>query len=83
MVLNSANYFTSEVLDNHSGPSHLPNTDRFFSGDKIGEALFIPLGTLVCMSIKWLYWLYDECKTESNCYKAFILHGFCNARCSA
>ncbi|CDG47836.1 ECA oligosaccharide polymerase [Serratia symbiotica] len=76
VVLNSANYFTWEVLDNHSGLAISPTL--IGSLVVMGGALFIPLGAvLVGMIIKWFDWLYERGKTEPNRYKAAILHGFC------
>ena len=76
VVLNSANYFTWEVLNNHSGLAISPTL--IGSLVVMGGALFIPLGAiLVGMIIKWFDWLYELGKTEPNRYKAAILQGFC------
>ncbi|MOA02331.1 putative common antigen polymerase [compost metagenome] len=75
-MLNTANYFTWEVLDNHSGLAISPTL--IGSLVVMGGALFIPVGAvLVGMIIKWFDWLYEMGKSESNRYKAAILQGFC------
>lgn len=75
-VLNSANYFTWEVLDNHSGLAISPTL--IGSLVVMGGALFIPLGAVaVGMIIKWFDWLYDKGRHEPNRYKAAILQSFC------
>ena len=75
-VLNSANYFTWEVLDNHSGLAISPTL--IGSLVVMGGALFIPLGAIaVGMIIKWFDWLYDKGRREPNRYKAAILQSFC------
>ena len=58
MVLNSANYFTWEVLNNHSGLAISPTL--IGSLVVMGGALFIPLGAIVVgLIIKWFDWLYE------------------------
>jgi len=75
-VLNTAYYFTWEVLNNHSGLAISPTL--IGSLVVMGGALFIPVGAvLVGMIIKWFDWLYEMGKSESNPYKAAILQGFC------
>ncbi len=76
MVLNSANYFTWEVLNNHSGLAISPTL--IGSLVVMGGALFIPLGAIVVgLIIKWFDWLYELGNRETNRYKAAILHSFC------
>ncbi len=76
MVLNSANYFTREVLNNHSGLAISPTL--IGSLVVMGGALFIPLGAIVVgLIIKWFDWLYELGNREPNRYKAAILHSFC------
>ena len=76
MVLNSANYFTREVLNNHSGLAISPTL--IGSLVVMGGALFIPLGAIVVgLIIKWFDWLYELGNRETNRYKAAILHSFC------
>lgn len=76
MVLNSANYFTWEVLDNHSGLAISPTL--IGSLVVMGGVWFIPLGAVaVGMIIKWFDWLYACGRRESNRYKAAILQSFC------
>ena len=76
MVLNSANYFTWEVLNNHSGLAISPTL--IGSLVVMGGALFIPLGAIVVgLIIKWFDWLYELGNREPNRYKAAILHSFC------
>lgn len=76
VVLNSANYFTWEVLNNHSGLAISPTL--IGSLVVMGGVWFIPLGAVVVgLIMKWFDWLYDLGKKESNRYKAAILQGFC------
>ncbi|WP_431224224.1 ECA oligosaccharide polymerase [Serratia sp. L9] len=76
LVLNTANYFTWEVLDNHSGLAISPTL--IGSLVVMGGVLFIPLGAIVVgLIIKWFDWLYELGKNEQNRYKAAILQGFC------
>ncbi|ELH6269653.1 ECA oligosaccharide polymerase [Salmonella enterica] len=76
IVLNSANYFTWEVLNNHSGLAISPTL--IGSLVVMGGALFIPLGAIVVgLIIKWFDWLYELGNRETNRYKAAILHSFC------
>ena len=76
MVLNSANYFTWEVLNNHSGLAISPTL--IGSLIVMGGVLFIPLGALVVgLVINWFAWLYELGDRETNRYKAAILHSFC------
>ena len=76
LVLNSANYFTWEVLDNHSGLAISPTL--IGSLVVMGGALFIPLGAVaVGLIIKWFDWLYEKGRREQNRYKAAILQSFC------
>jgi antigen polymerase len=76
IVLNSANYFTWEVLNNHSGLAISPTL--IGSLVVMGGALFIPLGAIVVgLIIKWFDWLYELGNREANRYKAAILHSFC------
>ncbi|MCE0802686.1 ECA oligosaccharide polymerase [Buttiauxella sp. S04-F03] len=76
IVLNSANYFTWEVLNNHSGLAISPTI--IGSLVVMGGVWFIPLGAVVVgLIIKWFDWLYDLGNRETNKYKAAILHSFC------
>ncbi|WP_130833146.1 ECA oligosaccharide polymerase [[Erwinia] mediterraneensis] len=75
-VLNSANYFTWEVLGNHSGLAISPTL--IGSLVVMGGVWFLPLGAVaVGMIIKWFDWLYARGCQESNPYKAAILQSFC------
>ncbi|MCT8353678.1 ECA oligosaccharide polymerase [Photorhabdus kayaii] len=75
-VLNSANYFTWEVLDNHSGLAISPTL--IGSLVVMGGVLFIPVGAIVVgLIIKWFDWIYELGKQETNRYKAAILQAFC------
>jgi antigen polymerase len=75
-VLNSANYFTWEVLNNHSGLAISPTL--IGSLVVMGGVWFIPLGAVVVgLIIKWFDWLYTLGNRETNRYKAAILHSFC------
>ena len=76
MVLNTANYFTWEVLNNHSGLAISPTL--IGSLVVMGGVWFVPLGAVaVGLIIKWFDWLYELGHRESNRYKAAILHSFC------
>ena len=76
IVLNTANYFTWEVLNNHSGLAISPTL--IGSLVVMGGVWFIPLGAVVVgLIIKWFDWLYELGNRESNRYKAAILHSFC------
>ncbi|MFP2423035.1 ECA oligosaccharide polymerase [Pseudescherichia vulneris] len=76
IVLNTANYFTWEVLNNHSGLAISPTL--IGSLLVMGGAWFIPLGAVVVgLIIKWFDWLYELGNRETNRYKAAILHSFC------
>lgn len=75
-VLNSGNYFTWEVLNNHSGLAISPTL--IGSLVVMGGVWFIPLGAVVVgLIIKWFDWLYEQGKSETNRYKAAILQAFC------
>ena len=76
IVLNSSNYFTWEILNNHSGLAISPTL--IGSLVVMGGAWFIPLGAVaVGLIIKWFDWLYELGNQENNRYKAAILHSFC------
>lgn len=76
IVLNSANYFTWEVLNNHSGLAISPTL--IGSLVVMGGVWFIPLGAVaVGMIIKWFDWLYQLGLRESSRYKAAVLQSFC------
>ncbi|MDF7762012.1 ECA oligosaccharide polymerase [Kosakonia cowanii] len=76
VVLNTANYFTWEVLNNHSGLAISPTL--IGSLVVMGGAWFIPLGAVaVGLIIKWFDWIYTLGNRETNRYKAAILHSFC------
>uniref|UniRef100_A0A3B0LZR9 ECA polymerase n=1 Tax=Arsenophonus endosymbiont of Trialeurodes vaporariorum TaxID=235567 RepID=A0A3B0LZR9_9GAMM len=75
-VLNSANYFTWQVLDNHSGLAI--STTLIGSLVVMGGVIFIPIGAIgVGLIIKWFDWLYEKSKIQINRYKAVILQVFC------
>lgn len=75
-VLNSANYFTWEVLNNHSGLAISPTL--IGSLVVMGGVIFIPLGAIVVgLIIKWFDWIYGMSLKESNRYKAAIMQAFC------
>ncbi len=74
--MNSANYFTWEVLDNHSGLAISPTL--IGSLVVMGGVLFVPVGAIVVgLIIKWFDWIYELGKQETNRYKAAILQAFC------
>lgn len=76
VVLNSANYFTWEVLNYHAGLAISPTL--IGSLVVMGGVVFIPLGAIVVgLIIKWFDWLYQQGLNESNRYKSAILQAFC------
>ncbi|MBC8947597.1 MULTISPECIES: ECA oligosaccharide polymerase [Xenorhabdus] len=76
LVWNTANYFTWNVLNNHSGLAISPTL--IGSLVVMGGVFFIPLGAIaVGFIIKWFDWIYEAGKQESNRYKAAILQAFC------
>lgn len=76
VVLNSANYFTWEVLNYHAGLAISPTL--IGSLVVMGGVAFIPLGAIVVgLIIKWFDWLYQQGLNESNRYKSAILQAFC------
>ncbi|CDG23110.1 putative ECA polymerase [Xenorhabdus poinarii G6] len=76
LVWNTANYFTWDVLNNHSGLAISPTL--IGSLVVMGGVFFIPLGAIVVgFLIKWFDWIYEAGKQESNRYKAAILQAFC------
>ncbi|MEC5343725.1 ECA oligosaccharide polymerase [Brenneria populi] len=76
LVLNSANYFTWEVLNNHSGLAISPTL--LGSLVVMGGVPFIPLGAVaVGLIIKWFDWVYELGKRDANRYKAAVLQAFC------
>ncbi|MGA8119534.1 ECA oligosaccharide polymerase [Rouxiella badensis] len=75
-VMNTANYFTWDVLKNHSGLAISPTL--IGSLVVMGGASFIPLGAVaVGLIIKWFDWVYALGKNAANPYKAAILQSFC------
>ncbi|WP_058911773.1 ECA oligosaccharide polymerase [Entomohabitans teleogrylli] len=76
VILNTANYFTWEVLNNHSGLAISPTL--IGSLVVMGGGWFIaPGAVLVGLIIKWFDWLYSRAMQESNRYKAAIINSFC------
>ncbi|MBD2783172.1 ECA oligosaccharide polymerase [Xenorhabdus sp. DI] len=76
LVWNTANYFTWDVLNNHSGLAISPTL--IGSLVVMGGVFFIPLGAIVVgLIIKWFDWIYEAGKQESSRYKAAILQAFC------
>ncbi|AUG99027.1 O-antigen assembly polymerase [Prodigiosinella confusarubida] len=76
LILNSANYFTWDVLNYHAGLAISPTL--LGSLLIMGGVAFIPLGAVVVgLIIKWFDWLYDAGLRDSNRYKAAILQSFC------
>lgn len=75
-ILNTANYFTWEVLDNHSGLAISPTL--IGSLLVMGGVWFLPFGALVVgWIIKWFDWLYQSGRNETQRYKAAVLQSFC------
>lgn len=68
MVLNTANYFTQEVLNNHSGLAISPTL--IGSLVVMGGVWFVPLGAVaVGLIIKWFDWLYELGNREAIAIK--------------
>lgn len=77
-ILNTANYFTWEVLNYHAGLAISPTL--IGSLVIMGGIWSIPIGAIaVGLIIKWFDWLYESGKVETNRYKAAILQAFCFA----
>ncbi|WP_017345728.1 ECA oligosaccharide polymerase [Pantoea sp. A4] len=75
-VLNTANYFTWDVLDNHSGLAISPTL--LGSLVVMGGVFAIPLGAVfVGMIMKGFDALYQRGREESNRYSGAILQSFC------
>lgn len=76
IVLNTANYFTWEVLNNHSGLAISPTLlgSLFVMG---GWAFILPGAIAVGLIIKWFDWLYARALATCNRYKAAIISSFC------
>lgn len=76
MVLNSANYFTWEVLNNHSGLAISPTL--LGSLLIMGGAGFIPLGAIaVGLLMKGFDSLYQQGREAGNRYSGAILQSYC------
>lgn len=76
LVVNTANYFTWEVLDYHAGLAISPTL--IGSLVVMGGIWFIPLGAvLVGLIVKWFDWVYERGKAETNRYKGAIMQAFC------
>ena len=76
LVVNTANYFTWEVLNYHAGLAISPTL--IGSLVVMGGIWFIPLGAIgVGLIIKWFDWVYEQGKAEPNRYKSAILQAFC------
>lgn len=72
LVINTANYFTWEVLGHYSGLAISPTL--IGSLVVMGGVLFIPLGAVVVgLIIKWFDWLYALGKNEQSRYFAGVL----------
>lgn len=76
LVLNTANYFTWQVLDNHSGLAISPTL--LGSLLVMGGFWFILPGAIVVgFIIKWFDWLYQRACQSDNHYKAALIQSFC------
>lgn len=75
-ILNSANYFTWEVLFNHSGLAISPT----LLGSLVvmgGGWLLLPGAIAVGLIIKGFDWLYEQGRRQQNRYKAAVIQSFC------
>lgn len=76
LVLNTANYFTWQVLDNHSGLAISPTL--IGSLVVMGGVVFIPLGAiLVGLILKGFDTLYERGKAAPDRYRSAVLQAFC------
>lgn len=76
LVLNTANYFTGEVLNNHSGLAISPTL--IGSLIVMGGVGFIPLGAImVGLIIKGFDTLYERGTAAGDRYRASLLQSFC------
>jgi antigen polymerase len=76
LVLNTANYFTWNVLDNHSGLAISPTL--IGSLLVMGGVVFIPIGAIaVGLILKGFDTLYERGKAASDRYRSAILQAFC------
>ncbi|MEA9390993.1 ECA oligosaccharide polymerase [Acerihabitans sp. TG2] len=76
LVLNTANYFTWSVLDNHSGLAISPTL--IGSLVVMGGVTFIPLGAVVVgLILKGFDTLYEQGKRATNRYRSAVLQAFC------
>nr|WP_213993015.1 ECA oligosaccharide polymerase [Sodalis sp. dw_96] len=76
LVLNTANYFTWNVLNNHSGLAISPTL--IGSLLVMGGVLFIPLGAIVVgLILKGFDTLYERGKAASDRYRSAVLQAFC------
>lgn len=75
-VINTANYFTWEVLNYHAGLAISPTL--IGSLVVMGGIAFIPLGAIfVGLVIKFFDWVYEQGKQAKNRYEGAILQAFC------
>lgn len=76
LILNTANYFTWEVLNNHSGLATSPTL--LGSLLVMGGVWFIPLGAIVVgFIVKGFDWLYSIAEMDRNRYSAAVLYSYC------
>ncbi|WP_413736649.1 ECA oligosaccharide polymerase [Sodalis sp. RH21] len=76
LVLNTANYFTWEVLNNHSGLAISPTV--IGSLVVMGGVAFIPLGAIVVgLVLKGFDTLYERGKSARDRYRSAVLQAFC------
>lgn len=75
-ILNSANYFTWNVLNYHSGLAISPTL--IGSMLIMGGITILPFGAIVIgLIIKWFDWLYEKGKHDVNRYRGAIFQSFC------
>ena len=76
LIVNSANYFTWNVLNYHAGLAISPTL--IGSMLVMGGVLMIPVGAIaVGLIIKWFDWLYEKGKNDINRYRGAVIQGFC------
>lgn len=76
MVLNSGNYFTWEVLNNHSGLAISPTLvgSLLVMG---GVWILVPGAIVVGLILKGFDALYHQARQEKNRYNSAVLNSFC------
>jgi antigen polymerase len=76
LILNTANYFTWNILNSYSGLATSPTL--LGSLLVMGGVWFIPLGAIaVGFIVKGFDWLYSSAEMDRNRYSAAVLYSYC------